>query len=88
MLNTFADVGLMGLTGAEVKVWLILSATRKPTRITRTGQTDIARRAGLSCRGVQKAIDKLQAKGFLRVVRRGRLNAGPSVYRLQPTGNA
>jgi hypothetical protein len=86
VLNAFADCALAALTGAEVKVWLILFRdTKAATGTARTGQADIARRAGLSRRGVQLALDKLQAKGLVSVVRRGRLNAGPSAYRVQPT---
>jgi hypothetical protein len=89
LLNGFTDLGLADLTGAEVKVWLILFRdTKAATGIARTGQADIARRAGLSRRGVQVALDKLTAKGLVTLVRRGRLNAGPSTYRVHPTGNA
>ena len=89
-LNAFVDFGIADadLTGAEVKVWLILFRDTKGTGTARAGQTDIARRAGLSRRGVQVALDKLNAKGMVRVVRRGRLNAGPSTYRVYPTGTA
>lgn len=87
-LNAFADFGLAVLTGAEVKVWLILFRDTKGTGTARTGQADIARRAGLSPRGVRKALASLGANGFVAVVRRGRLNAGPSVYRVHPTGAA
>jgi CRP-like cAMP-binding protein len=81
-LNTFADATLAELTGAETKVWLILFRDVH-NGVARTGQADIARRAGLTVRGVQKAIQKLEAKGLLEVVRRGRLNQGPSCYRLR-----
>lgn len=84
VLNTFTDFGLVGLTGAETKVWLILFRDTKGTSTARTSQADMARRAGLSVRGVQMALGKLQAKGLVRLVRRGRLNAGPSVYRVSP----
>ena len=88
-LNAFADYALADLTGSEAKVWLILFRDAKAaTGTARTGQADIARRAGLSRRGVQIALDKLTAKGLVRVVRRGRLRAGPSVYRVHPTGTA
>lgn len=87
MLNAFADCGLAELTGAEVKVWLILFRDVKAaTGTARTGQADIARRAGLSVRAVKLAIGTLQAKGFLRIVHRGRLNVGPSIYTVHPTG--
>lgn len=87
-LNAFVDFTLCGLTGAESKVWLILFRDTKGSGTARTGQADIARRSGLTVRGVQKALDKLQTKGLISVVRRGRLNAGPSAYRLHPTGTA
>jgi hypothetical protein len=52
MLNAFADFGLTGPTGAETKVWLILFRDVKAaTGTARTGQANIARRAGLSRRG-------------------------------------
>lgn len=87
VLNAFADFGLADLTGAETKVWLILFRDAKTaTGTARTGQADIARRAGLKPRMVRYALVSLEAKGRVRVVRRGRLNAGPSVYRVHPTG--
>jgi hypothetical protein len=89
VLNAFTDFGLARLTGAETKVWLILFRdTRAATGTARTGQADIARRAGLKPRMVRYALASLEAKGMVRVVRRGRLNAGPSVYRVHPTGAA
>lgn len=87
-LNAFVDMGMADLTGAETKVWLILYRDTKGTGTARTGQTDIARRAGLKPRMVRYALAKLEAKGMVRVLNRGRLNVGPSVYRVQPTGNA
>jgi len=85
-LNAFVDFGLAELTGAEAKVWLILFRDTKGTGTARTGQADIARRAGLGPRMVRYALASLQKKGMVRVVRRGRLNAGPSIYRVHPTG--
>lgn len=89
MLNAFADAGLADLTGAEVKVWVILFRdTKAATGTARTGQADIARRAGLKVRTVRRTLAGLEAKGRVTVVRRGRLNTGPSVYRVHPTGPA
>ena len=83
LLNAVADFDLAGFTGAETKVWLVLFRdTKAKTDTARTGQVDIARRAGLSERSVRSALVGSRAKGLLRVVRRGRLNAGPSHYRL------
>ena len=89
-LNAFVDFGISdaGLTPAEALVWLVLFRDTKGDGTARTGQADIARRAGLSRRGVQAALTKLIAKGFVAVVRRGRLNVGPSTYCVHPTGNA
>lgn len=88
-LNAFTDCALADLTGAEAKVWLILFRdTKAATGTARTGQADLARRAGLSRRGVQVALDTLTAKGLVQLVRRGRLSAGPSTYRVHPTGTA
>ena len=89
VLNTFTDFGIASgrLTGAEVKVWLILFRdTKVKTGTARTGQTDIARRAGTDARTVRRVLVTLEAKGMVCVVRRGRLNGGPSVYRVHPTG--
>lgn len=88
-LNAFTDAALADLTGAEVKVWLILFRdTKAATGTARTGQADIGRRAGLEPRTVRRALVLLEAKGLVRVVRRGRLNAGPSAYRVHSTGAA
>ncbi len=89
VLNAFVDFGIAAaeLTPAESLVWLVLFRdTKAATGTARTGQTDIARRAGLSSRAVKLAVRSLKAKGLLAVVRMGRLNAGPSTYRVHPTG--
>ena len=88
-LNAFADFALADLTGAEAKVWLLLFRDVKAaTGTARTGQADLARRAGIDARTVRRALASLEAKGMVRVVHRGRLNGGPSAFRLHPTGNA
>jgi hypothetical protein len=88
-LNAFADFGLAGLTGAEVKVWLILFRDFKAaTGTARTGQTDIASRAGVSVRAVKHALRRLGKLGMVETVYRGGLNRGPSAYTLRPTGEA
>lgn len=88
--NAFVDLGMSigKLTGAEVKVWLILWRDTKRDGTARTGQADIARRAGLTVRAIKKAIASLAAKGFVSVVTRGKLNVGPSIYRVHGTGNS
>jgi hypothetical protein len=85
-LNAFVDFSQRDLTGAEVRVWLTLFRDTKADGTARTGQADIARRAGLTTRAVKLAVKALQAKGLVRVARRGRLNAGPSAYVVYGTG--
>lgn len=83
LLNAFADYGMAGLTGAQVKVWLALFRdTKSNTGTARTGQADLARRAGVNVRTVRRALLVLERKGLFQVVRRGRLETGASVYRV------
>ena len=78
-LNAFVDLSLSGLRRPDIAVWLILYRdTRNGT--ARTGQADIARRAGISPRTVRRSIGRLKAAGLLRIVKRGGPNAGPSIY--------
>jgi len=88
VLNAFADFDLEVLTGSETKVWLILYRDTKRNGIARTGQADIARRAGLSIRTVKRTVSDLQTKGVLSVAIRGKLNGGPSSYRVHPKATA
>ena len=78
-LNAFVDLSLRELRRPEIAVWLILYRdTRNGT--ARTGQSDIARRAGISERTVRRSIGRLKGAGLLRIVKRGGPNAGPSTY--------
>ena len=78
-LNAFVDLSLRDLRRPDIAVWLILYRdTRNGT--ARTGQSDIARRAGISERTVRRSIGRLRAAGLLRVIRRGGPTAGPSIY--------
>jgi hypothetical protein len=89
VLNAFVDFGISTakLTPAEALVWLVLFRdTKAATGTARTAQTDVAKRTGLDVRTVRRAVASLEAKRMLVTVRRGRLNAGPSAYRLHPTG--
>jgi hypothetical protein len=83
VLNVVTDFCLAPLTVAEVKVWLVLFRdTKAMTGTARVGQADIARRTGLNVRSVRRGVKGLKAKGLLVEIRRGRLNGGPSTYRL------
>ena len=84
MLNRFVDVGLRGIDATAAKVWLILYRDTRDG-IARTGQGDMAHRAGLSTRTVRRALARLESAGLLDVVHRGRIGAGPSIYRIRAT---
>ena len=86
VLNAFVDCSLAGLSKTELATWLCLYRdTRNGTACT--SQCDIARRAGCSVRGVQKAIAKLTKRGLLVVIFVGGLNRGPSRYRVESLTN-
>jgi len=88
--NAFVDGAMARLKPAQVRVWVVLyrdarsgEYAGKAGMFARTAQTDIAARAGLSVRSVKLAVAGLVAAGLLRVVKRGRLNCGPSVYKIR-----
>lgn len=82
-INAFVDFTLGSLTRNELAVWLILwRDERKGT--SRTSQSDLARRAGVTRRTVVRVLDRLEAKRLLQRIRRGGLNRGMSVYRVLP----
>lgn len=83
--NAFADASLRRLSRAEAAVWLLLFRDTKRDGLARTGQADLARRAGCSVGTIKRAVRRLVALGLLSVVRRGRIGGGPSAYRLRPT---
>ena len=83
VLNNFADFTLRTLTRTEAAVWLLLWRDTKSDGLARTGQSDLAKRAGVTRRAVTAAIGQLERRGLLVVVERGRLQSGPSTYRVQ-----
>lgn len=83
VLNAFIDCSMRELSRVELAAWFILYRdTKRGTACT--SQSDIARRTGCTVRAVQRALRRLIDRGLVVVVRRGRLNAGASVYRLEP----
>jgi len=86
VLNAFVDCTLADLTRSEIAVWLTLYRDTRAGTV-RNSQANIARRAGLTVRGVQKALVKLTSRGLVRVIFKGGLNRGPSRYRVEPLTN-
>jgi hypothetical protein len=85
-LNAFLDATVAELPRAQMAVWLLLFRDTKADGLARTGQADLARRAGCNAGTVKRALAGLARRELLTVVRRGRIGTGPSVYRLSPTG--
>jgi len=84
VLNAFVDFTLRGLTRNETAVWLVLYRDTKPNGTARTGQSDIARRAGISPRSARRGIDGLCKKGLLKRTYQGGIGRGASAYRIRP----
>ena len=82
-LNAFVDCSLIGLTRTEVLTWLVLYRDTR-NGVVKTSAGDVARRIGASRRSVTTALGKLRQRGLLTLIRRGGLNQGPSVYRVEP----
>jgi hypothetical protein len=83
-INAFLDATMAGLRPCERAVWLLLWRDTRPNGLARTSQADLARRAGASDRAVREALRELQRRGLVVVVRQGRLQSGPSCYRVRP----
>ena len=83
VLNAFVDFTMQELTRAEALVWLTLFRDTKPDGLARTGQADLARRAGVNVRTVKRTVASLHHRGLLVLVYRGSLRRGPSTYRVR-----
>lgn len=83
MLNYFADETARTLPPLAVAVWFQLFRNAKSDGLVRISQVELARRVGKSARSVYAMLQRLESGGFLVVVRRGSMNAGPSVYRVR-----
>lgn len=84
VLNAFVDCTLAGLTRNEIAVWLVLYRDTKLDGTARTGQSDIARRAGISARSVRRGIEGLRQRGLVKRVYQGGIGRGASAYRIRP----
>jgi DNA-binding MarR family transcriptional regulator len=82
-LNAFVDGSLVGLTRAEIAVWLVLFRDAR-NGIAATAQEDIARRAGCDRRTVNRALRRLGQLDLVKLVRRGGLDGTVSHYRVHP----
>jgi DNA-binding MarR family transcriptional regulator len=83
VLNAFIDFTLRSLGRNEAAVWLVLYRDTKGGT-ARTSIADMARRSGASTRTVKRVVASLERRGLLRVVHRGGLGRGVSIYRVLP----
>jgi predicted transcriptional regulator len=82
-LNAFVDRTMRELTPCEVCVWMILYRDTR-NNAAKTSMRDMAARAGRSVRAVESAVASLQAKGLVKVIQRGAMRRGASIYRVRP----
>ena len=80
-LNHFIDVTMRDLTPAQTAVWLTLFRDERKG-VSKSAQTDIARRCGLSRESVSRAIVELERLGLVQTIHQGGLNRGFSWYRV------
>lgn len=82
-INTFLDVTARTLPRAAVLCWLVLWRDSR-NGVARTAITDIARRSGCDRRTALRSIKALVNRGLVRVIRRGGLRVGLSIYKVTP----
>lgn len=82
MLNDFVDQTLQKVSKSAAIVWFILYRDERNGR-AQASQQHVATRAGYSVRTVYDALRELEERGLVEVLRKGRLNAGVSVYRVR-----
>ena len=81
-LNQFIDVTLRELTPAQAAVWLTLFRDERKG-VSKSAQTYIAERCGLSRESVSRAINELERRGLVQTLHQGGLNQGLSWYRVK-----
>ena len=86
-INAFVDGTMARLPRAAALIWLTLWRDERHG-LSRTGLTDLARRAGCNHRTARRAVAVLEKQGLVEKVRRGRLGSGPSVYRVSPVSHS
>jgi len=81
-LNQFLDRTARELHPSAALVWVLLLRDER-SGTARTAVSDLARRAGVSERTVKRHLSALKACGLLEVVKAGKPDAGPTVYKLR-----
>jgi DNA-binding MarR family transcriptional regulator len=84
ILNAFVDGGMVGLSRAELAVWLVLYRDTKRDGTARASLAELARRGGMDRQTASRAVGRLARRKMIQVISQGGLNRGPSVYRVFP----
>lgn len=89
-MNEFVDFSARLVDTTAQAVWLVLFREVKPSGVACVSFGQIAERTGVSRRTAIRAVKHLEDAKLVTVAKRGRLNEGPSTYRVhgRPTGDA
>lgn len=79
--NHVVDVVMRDLPPAQLAVWVVLFRDERGG-VSKSAQTYIATRCGLSRESVSRAIAGLVRRGLVTILRKGGINKGFSWYRL------
>ena len=84
-MNEFIDLSARNVDTTAQAVWFVLFRETKPNGAACISFGQIAERIGASRRTVIRAVKHLEEAKLISVVKRGRMNEGPSVYRVHGT---
>lgn len=84
-MNEFIDLSARTVAPTAQAVWFVLFRETKPNGLASISFNQIADLIGLKRRAAMRAVQELEDAKLLTVVKRGRLNAGPSTYRIHGT---
>lgn len=82
-LNQFVDQTMASLPPASIPVWVCLFRNARPDGLVKMGQADLARRCGYTKKTIQRAINDLEERGLVDVLKRGNSIVGISEYRIR-----
>ena len=86
-MNEFVDFSARLVDTTAQAVWMVLFREVKPSGVASVSFGQIAERTGVCRRTVIRAIKKLEEAKLVTVMKRGRLNEGPSKYQVHGTPN-
>lgn len=81
-LNTFIDESAHQVDTTAQATWFVLFRETKPNGLATVSQGQIAKCIGVTRRTVVRAMAALTEEELVEIVRRGKLNGGPSTYRV------